>query len=99
MAKGMESNVSEDESDTTSLDDLVELLTPKFGKVGSLTCGSNAVRNPSGRRKVSSEEFGKRVRGRQFSSVRQEDCCADFAGLRGDVARAEGTNGWISNRV
>jgi hypothetical protein len=54
MAKGMESNVSEDESDTTSLDDLVELLTPKFGKVGSLTCGSNAVRNPSGRRKVSS---------------------------------------------
>jgi hypothetical protein len=25
--------------------------------------------------------------------------CADFAGLRGDVARAEGTNGWISIRV
>jgi hypothetical protein len=24
---------------------------------------------------------------------------ADFAGLRGDVARAEGTNGWISIRV
>jgi hypothetical protein len=35
------------------------LLTPKIGKVRSLTCGSNAVRNPSGRRKVSSEGFSK----------------------------------------
>jgi hypothetical protein len=52
-------------------------------------CGSNAVRSLSGRRKVSSEEFGKRLRGRQFASVRQENCCADFVGLRGDVARAE----------
>jgi hypothetical protein len=25
--------------------------------------------------------------------------CADFAGLRDDVARAEGTNGWISIRT
>jgi hypothetical protein len=25
--------------------------------------------------------------------------CADFAGLRGDVARAEGMNGWISIRA
>jgi hypothetical protein len=25
--------------------------------------------------------------------------CADFAGLRDDVARVEGTNGWISNRT
>jgi hypothetical protein len=25
--------------------------------------------------------------------------CADFAGLRGDVARAEETIGWISNRT
>jgi hypothetical protein len=25
--------------------------------------------------------------------------CADFAGLRDDVARAEGTNGWISDRT
>jgi hypothetical protein len=75
------------------------VLTPKFGKARSLTCGSNAVRNPSGRRKVSSEEFGKRVRGWQFASVRQENCCTDFAGLRGDVARAEETNGWISDRI
>jgi hypothetical protein len=78
---------------------LKKLLTPKFGKVRSLTYGSNAVRNPSGKRKVSSEEFDKRVSGPQFSSVQQENCCADFAGLRGDVARAEGTNGWISDRI
>jgi hypothetical protein len=25
--------------------------------------------------------------------------CVDFARLRDDVARAEGTNGWISNRT
>jgi hypothetical protein len=25
--------------------------------------------------------------------------CADFAGLRDDVARVEGTNGWISNHT
>jgi hypothetical protein len=57
------------------------------------------VRNPSGRRKVSSERFDKRVRGRKFASVRQGNCCADFAGLHGDVARAEGTNGWIGDRI
>jgi hypothetical protein len=31
MAKGMESNVSDDESDTTSLDDLVELVHEQKG--------------------------------------------------------------------
>jgi hypothetical protein len=25
--------------------------------------------------------------------------CADFAGLHDDMARAEGTNGWISDRT
>jgi hypothetical protein len=29
----------------------------------------------------------------------KETVCADFAGLRDDVAQAEGTNGWISNRT
>jgi hypothetical protein len=29
----------------------------------------------------------------------KETVCADFAGLRDDVARAEGTNGCISNRI
>jgi hypothetical protein len=31
MAKGMESNVSDDESDTTSLDDLIELVREQKG--------------------------------------------------------------------
>jgi hypothetical protein len=31
MAKGMESNVSDDESDTTSLDDLIELVHEQKG--------------------------------------------------------------------
>jgi hypothetical protein len=75
------------------------MLTPKFGKVRSLIGGSNSVRNPPGGRKVSSDGFGKGAHGRQFTSVRQGDCCADFVGLRDDVARAEGVNGWISNRA
>jgi hypothetical protein len=29
----------------------------------------------------------------------KETVCADFAGFRDDVARAEGTNGWMSNRT
>jgi hypothetical protein len=29
----------------------------------------------------------------------KETVCADFAGLRDDVARAEGMIGWISNRT
>jgi hypothetical protein len=33
MAKGMESNVSNDESDTTSLDDLVELVHEQKGMI------------------------------------------------------------------
>jgi hypothetical protein len=29
----------------------------------------------------------------------KETVCADFAGLRDDVAQVEGTNGWISDRI
>jgi hypothetical protein len=29
----------------------------------------------------------------------KESVCADFVRLRDDVARAEGTNGWISDRT
>jgi hypothetical protein len=29
----------------------------------------------------------------------KESVCADFVGLRDDVAREEGTNGWISDRT
>jgi hypothetical protein len=29
----------------------------------------------------------------------KETVCANFAGLRDDVARVEGSNGWISNHI
>jgi hypothetical protein len=29
----------------------------------------------------------------------KESVCADFVGLRDDVARAKGTNGWIRDRT
>jgi hypothetical protein len=29
----------------------------------------------------------------------KESVCADFVGLRDDVARAEGENGWIRDRI
>jgi hypothetical protein len=32
-------------------------------------------------------------------SFGKETVCADFVGLRDDVARAERTNGWISDRA
>jgi hypothetical protein len=32
-------------------------------------------------------------------SFGKETVCADFAGLRDDVAQVEGTNGWISDRT
>jgi hypothetical protein len=42
MAKGMESNVSDDESDTTSLDDLVDLVQEKKGMLKKQT---NEIKN------------------------------------------------------
>jgi hypothetical protein len=36
MAKGMENDVSDDESDTTSLDDLVELVHEQKGMLDSM---------------------------------------------------------------
>jgi hypothetical protein len=73
------------------------LLTPKFGKESDLWVqhGEESVRKKEG--------FFRRIRQKSPRSAicfrRQENCCADFAGLRGDVARAEGTNGWISDRI
>jgi hypothetical protein len=76
------------------------VLTPKFGTGGSLICGPSLVKKSVQKKegflqKDSAEElavgslllFGKRT------------VCADFAGLRGDVVRAEGTSWWISIRT
>jgi hypothetical protein len=53
---------------------LIMVLTPKFGAGKSLICRPGFVKNPSGRRKVSPEKFGKGARGRQFASVWQGNC-------------------------
>jgi hypothetical protein len=62
-----------------------------------MICGPNLLKNLVQRRKVSSKRFGKDARGQQFCfRSAREPLCADFVGSHGDVARAEGTNGWIS---
>jgi hypothetical protein len=70
------------------------MLTPKFGTEGSLICGSNLVKNP----------VQQRIRQRLFAVGRllpfgKGTICADFARSHGDVARAEGMNGWINIRI
>jgi hypothetical protein len=73
------------------------LLTPKFGTGESLICGPNLVKkNLVWRRKISSEDSAEELVVGSLLPFGKETVCADFAGLRGDVARAEGMNGWIS---
>jgi hypothetical protein len=76
------------------------MLTPKFGTGRSLICGPNLVKK-SIRKK---EGFSRKIRQKELAvgnwlPFRKETLCADFAGLRDDVARAEGTNGWISDHI
>jgi hypothetical protein len=49
--------------------------------------------------KISSEIFGRRIRGRLSAPIRQRNSRADFAGLDGDVARSGEANGWIGDQV
>jgi hypothetical protein len=76
------------------------LLTPKIGTGGSLICGPNLVKKiPS-----SGGGFLQKIRQRCLRSAvllpfGKGTVCADFAGSHGDVARAEGMNGWISIRI
>jgi hypothetical protein len=56
-------------------------------------------KNPSGRRKVSLKDSAEELAAGNLLPFGKGTVCADFAGLRDDVARAEGTNGWISIRV
>jgi hypothetical protein len=45
------------------------------------------------------EDSAKELAVGSWLSFGKESLCADFAGLHDDVARAEGTNGWISDRT
>jgi hypothetical protein len=56
-------------------------------------------KNPSGRRKVSLKDSAEELAVGNLLPFGRGTVCADFAGLRDDVARAEGANGWINIHV
>jgi hypothetical protein len=75
------------------------LLTPKIGTGEMLICGPNLATNPVQRGKISSEDSAEMRAVGSLFPFGKRTVCADFAGSRGDVARMEGTNGWISIRA
>jgi hypothetical protein len=75
------------------------LLTPKIGTGERLICGPNLVTNPVQRGKISSKDSAEMLAVGNLIPFGKGTVCADFAGSRGDVARTEGTNGWISIRA
>jgi hypothetical protein len=75
------------------------VLTPKIGIGESLICGPNLVKNTVRRRKISSEDSAEMLAVGSLLPFGKGTDCADFAGSHGDVARAEGMNGWISIRI
>jgi hypothetical protein len=56
-------------------------------------------KNPVQRRKISSEDSTEMLVVGSLLPFGKGTVCADFAGSHGDMARAEGTNGWISIRT
>jgi hypothetical protein len=74
------------------------MLTPKIGTGGSLICGPNLVKkkNPVQRRKISSKDSAEVLAVGSLLPFGKGTVCTNFVGSHGDVARAEGTNGWIS---
>jgi hypothetical protein len=72
------------------------MLTPKIGTGEELICGPDLVTNPVQRKEISSEDSADMLAVGSLSPFGKGTVCADFAGSRGDVARMEGTNGWIS---
>jgi hypothetical protein len=73
------------------------MLTPKIGTGERLICGPNLVTNlvhPGAG--ISSEDSAEMLVVGSLFPFGKRTVCADFVGSRGDVARTEGTNGWIS---
>jgi hypothetical protein len=75
------------------------MLTPKIGTIEELICGPDTVMDPVRRGKISSEDSAELLAVSSFLPFGKGTVCADFAGSHGDVARAEGMNGWISIRT
>jgi hypothetical protein len=76
------------------------MSTPKSGTGRSLICGPSLVKK-SVRKKEGflQKDSAKELAVGNLLPFGRRTVCADFAGLRDDVARAEGTNGWISDRT
>jgi hypothetical protein len=75
------------------------LLTPKIATGEGLICGTDSVINPVQWEKISSEDSAGMLTVGSLFPFGKRTVCADFAGSRGDVARTEGTNGWIGIRT
>jgi hypothetical protein len=75
------------------------MLTPKIGTGEGLICGPDLMTNPVQREKISSEDSAEMLAVGSLFPFGKRTVCVDFAGSRGDVARTEGTNGWISIRT
>jgi hypothetical protein len=75
------------------------MFTPKFGTGRSLNCGPGLVKKSVRKKEGLSIDSAKELAVGSWLPFGKETVCADFAGLRDDVARAEGTNGWISDRT
>jgi hypothetical protein len=72
------------------------MLTLKIGTGERLISGPNLVTNPVQRGKIFSEDSAEMLAVGSLFPFGKRTVCADFAGSRGDVARTEGTNRWIS---
>jgi hypothetical protein len=75
------------------------VLTPKIGTGEELICGPDSVTDPVQRKEISSEDSAEMLAVGSLLPLGRGTVCADFAGSHGDVARAEGMNGWISIRI
>jgi hypothetical protein len=75
------------------------MLTLKIGTGEGLICGPDLVTNPVQRKEISSEDLADMLAVGSLFPFNKRTVGADFAGSRGDVARMEGTNGWISIRT
>jgi hypothetical protein len=76
-----------------------QLLTPKFGTGGSLICEPSLVKIPSREGRFLQKDSAEELAVGSLLLFGKGTVCADIAGLRGDVARAEGTSWWISIRT
>jgi hypothetical protein len=76
------------------------MLTPKFGTARSLSCGPSLVKESVRKEgRILQKDSAKELAVGSWLSFGKESVCDDFVGLRDDVARAERTNGLISDRT